>query len=794
MSEAETNTTEEKAPEKARPTPFADAGLWTFWASAAALGALLSLAASQWSLWGEALRLGFFGLLHAGAAALLCVLAARPSKSRAADAAGVLYAASVLALLAVMGQTWQTGAGAGALFAAAAAVLLPALLALRRAVFAGVWYAVLLAAFVFLGLPEGGGFDAVLEGLFPAASLSCAALVLLAPLRRFSRCGRGTLFLPTAVFTALCAALPSLFLAVDAQDFGICAGYGALFAAGAAALLLLRDRALRCAALFGAALWLNGIYAAAAQRWGFSLDFMTLGFGTLLNAAFLWGLSRAGRGEAGDEDVLDMIPRACVNLIASVLILFLLGLADAALELSALETAALGLGFGFAGGLLCRIRGWGRPGSEFWPTLAFLLAAAGFAALVLSGSIDGMASAALLGGIGLAGALLWNSGFSLALGLVLPTWFAPELLTASAAAASILAAADAAAGVFAAENAFGSAVREAARRFTAGAAGALLFIGAMAVWDGSDALLGPGGSEAAARLEALRPWCAAPVLLAALAMALRGGSSAALRHGVLLAALAAASVFGAWSALAWAGVLTGACAALRREGRAGVGRTLMLAAVFLATSVVVWLAPSGDGRSALLEGAAEYGRLALAFAAAALAAGWGGSLGEAARSRLRHAPAAAAALAALALAGMGGLCAYGAASGERFVMRLEPSDPRDILLGDYMALRYADARVSSESSEAPVRAALRVKEGLLRAETALSADEACPADAALCLPLRRGTDEVRLPSRWFFPSGEAERWSGARFAALRCTNGACFLEALLDEERRPLNSEGRTKP
>ena len=70
----------------------------------------------------------------------------------------------------------------------------------------------------------------------------------------------------------------------------------------------------------------------------------------------------------------------------------------------------------------------------------------------------------------------------------------------------------------------------------------------------------------------------------------------------------------------------------------------------------------------------------------------------------------------------------------------------------------------------------------------------CPADAALCLPLRRGTDEVRLPSRWFFPSGEAERWSGARFAALRCTNGACFLEALLDEERRPLNSDGRTKP
>ena len=35
MSEAETNTTEEKAPEKARPTPFADAGLWTFWAAAA---------------------------------------------------------------------------------------------------------------------------------------------------------------------------------------------------------------------------------------------------------------------------------------------------------------------------------------------------------------------------------------------------------------------------------------------------------------------------------------------------------------------------------------------------------------------------------------------------------------------------------------------------------------------------------------------------------------------------------------------------------------------------------------
>lgn len=126
---------------------------------------------------------------------------------------------------------------------------------------------------------------------------------------------------------------------------------------------------------------------------------------------------------------------------------------------------------------------------------------------------------------------------------------------------------------------------------------------------------------------------------------------------------------------------------------------------------------------------------------------------------------------------------------------LRPVDPRDILMGDFMALEYAvDPAKRLGDDEAAEGFPVAVENGVLRplpkdaegAEDGGSAGaSAAPGTEILLLDVDRFRGSPRLPRRFFFPQEEAEKWSGMRWAELACTGdgtapGRCLLVRFTD--------------
>jgi uncharacterized membrane protein len=138
------NATSELAPAHPRPTPAEWRAFAARLLNAAGLGALgagvIFFVAANWQARG---LLGRFALLQAGL--LICIAAAlwRPPPQRAGQAALLLATLFVGALLALFGQSYQTGADVHELFFTWALLALPfAVAALSGAVWA-VWWSVL---------------------------------------------------------------------------------------------------------------------------------------------------------------------------------------------------------------------------------------------------------------------------------------------------------------------------------------------------------------------------------------------------------------------------------------------------------------------------------------------------------------------------------------------------------------------------------------------------------------------------------------------------------------------------
>lgn len=261
-------------------------------------------------------------------------------------------------------------------------------------------------------------------------------------------------------------------------------------------------------------------------------------------------------------------------------------------------------------------------------------------------------------------------------------------------------------------------------------------------------------------------------------------------------------------------LMVGAAAAGFERGDSGWGRLIaaVVAAmglhaasvwgVTLETLVVV-------GVNLLVTGAALLAAAWLAYG------GWGGcgcrarraeeageadeasSVGAGRSGRLRSAKAGAAVLAVVA-----GVLAVGVASDAYHLKtartvwaELRPVDPRDILMGDFMALEYAvDPAKRLGDDEAAEGFPVAVENGVLRplpkdaegAEDGGSAGaSAAPGTEILLLDVDRFRGSPRLPRRFFFPQEEAEKWSGMRWAELACTGdgtapGRCLLVRLTD--------------
>ncbi len=129
--------------------------------------------------------------------------------------------------------------------------------------------------------------------------------------------------------------------------------------------------------------------------------------------------------------------------------------------------------------------------------------------------------------------------------------------------------------------------------------------------------------------------------------------------------------------------------------------------------------------------------------------------------------------------------------GDRLLLRLAPRDPRSLLQGDYMALRYAMASDVAAAAKTAGMADGRIVVDLTgtgkAAFNALFTGQPLAPDQRL-LRFRKRGDSVRLASdAFFFQEGEGETYAAARYGELRIdAEGNGVLVGLRDGELKPL--------
>lgn len=133
------------------------------------------------------------------------------------------------------------------------------------------------------------------------------------------------------------------------------------------------------------------------------------------------------------------------------------------------------------------------------------------------------------------------------------------------------------------------------------------------------------------------------------------------------------------------------------------------------------------------------------------------------------------------------------AHGQPVFVELAPADPRSLMQGDFMRLNFrlpADVqrRLDDDllSSARPHAVAKRDERNVL---TLLRLDDGTPLAAdELRLELTPKDGRwILVTDAWFFPEGEAQRWSGARFGEFRVDDsGRALLVNLRGPELQPL--------
>ena len=128
-------------------------------------------------------------------------------------------------------------------------------------------------------------------------------------------------------------------------------------------------------------------------------------------------------------------------------------------------------------------------------------------------------------------------------------------------------------------------------------------------------------------------------------------------------------------------------------------------------------------------------------------------------------------------------------SGEVVLLQLAPIDPRSLMQGDYMALRFAlvqqlDKAVAANAREGAVRLA-----GVSLAANRVATLADATAPATLHLRYRIRNSQVWLGTNaFFFQEGDAQRFSGARYGEFRVdrASGEAVLVGLRGEALEPL--------
>lgn len=131
--------------------------------------------------------------------------------------------------------------------------------------------------------------------------------------------------------------------------------------------------------------------------------------------------------------------------------------------------------------------------------------------------------------------------------------------------------------------------------------------------------------------------------------------------------------------------------------------------------------------------------------------------------------------------------------GQLVLLELAPVDPRSLMQGDYMALRFAvDGQLSRQQQPLPGYAYLHLGAGG-RAVLAGTGSQPATEPGVVSMRIRWGSGGASLgPNAFFFQEGtaavyEQARWGGFRVAA----DGTALLAALYDEELQLLGSNHR---
>lgn len=124
--------------------------------------------------------------------------------------------------------------------------------------------------------------------------------------------------------------------------------------------------------------------------------------------------------------------------------------------------------------------------------------------------------------------------------------------------------------------------------------------------------------------------------------------------------------------------------------------------------------------------------------------------------------------------------------GTTVLLQLAPIDPRSLLQGDYMALRYAMANEVAEAAETAKisdgRIVIELDDGQVAQFVAIYDGRPLTANRHL-LRFRKRGKTVRLASdAYFFEEGQGETYRNARFGELRVAdNGNAVLTGLRDQ-------------
>jgi uncharacterized membrane-anchored protein len=129
------------------------------------------------------------------------------------------------------------------------------------------------------------------------------------------------------------------------------------------------------------------------------------------------------------------------------------------------------------------------------------------------------------------------------------------------------------------------------------------------------------------------------------------------------------------------------------------------------------------------------------------------------------------------------------ADGQMIFLELAPVDPRSLMQGDYMALRFRVADEIERARESGAFGSARRTAPLTLDERGVAAFGASGEQASLWIRFRIRNDRVWLGTNaYFFEEGSAQRFVDAKFGAFKVdrASGEAVLVALQGEDLQPL--------